>query len=341
MPGIKPKEDGYNNKFIPIVASDLNGQVPEWVQVFPLGIVKSTKGDFIVDAESINLIINWFKSRGNDLVIDYEHQTLGGDQAPAAGWIKTFEDRGADGLWAQAEWTPKARGYIENKEYRYFSPVVLVRKSDGKAAALHSIGLTNTPAISGMKPIINKDIEEDDHVELLKQLALALGLDEQATEEQVITALKDLQNKEPVPAHKEILDLLDLKEDASLADIKGKVISLKNPSGYVKAEDFMALKEKLDTRDRDELVNRAIQEGKITPAQKAWAEQYALKDQEGFKAFVDAAPQVVPLTQLVSGTQLSVRDQVSDELQLSINKMLGVDEETYKKFGGDASGSTN
>ena len=43
---------------------------------------------------------------------------------------------------------PRAQ-YLENKEYRYLSPVVNVRKADNKAVGLHSLALTNTPAIEG------------------------------------------------------------------------------------------------------------------------------------------------------------------------------------------------
>ena len=53
------------------------------------------------------------------------------------------------------EWTKKARNYLKNREYRYLSPVVLVRKKDHKASQLHSVALTNTPAINGMMPIVN------------------------------------------------------------------------------------------------------------------------------------------------------------------------------------------
>lgn len=55
----------------------------------------------------------------------------------------------------KVEWTEKAKSFLPNKEYRYLSPVVLVRNSDEKVTQLHSVALTNTSAISGMKPIIN------------------------------------------------------------------------------------------------------------------------------------------------------------------------------------------
>ena len=56
------------------------------------------------------------------------------------------------------EWTKKGREYIANKEYRYLSPVVLVKKADQHAAVFHSAALTNIPAITGMFAIINSDV---------------------------------------------------------------------------------------------------------------------------------------------------------------------------------------
>jgi len=337
---LKLATHGYTdaNSFAVSLASDMAGQVPEWIQLMPFGLVKSVKGDFTADGESMAEIISYFAARGNDIVIDYEHQTLEGGQAPAAGWIKELQDRGPDGLWARAEWTEKAKEYLANKEYKYLSPVVLVRRADNKAVAIHSVALTNAPAISGVRPIVNKDgkKKEDDNMEkFLEQLANTLGLKDQPDQAkmlEVVKALKDEAEAETV-AHKEVLELLNLKEGAGLAEVKGRVVALKNPSGYVRAEDFKALQDKLGQRERDELVARALSEGKITPAQKQWAEQYALKDQEGLKAFLDQAPQIVPLGTIAGGKGTPGSSAV-DDVQASVNKMLGISEEDFKKYSG-------
>lgn len=316
-----------------VLANEIGGQVPDWIQLMPSGLVHSTKGDFTVDQEGMQDIKNLFASRGNDIVIDYEHQTLDGGEAPAAGWIKELQDR-QDGLWAKVDWTERAKGYLANKEYRYLSPVVMVRKADNKAVALHSVGLTNTPAMSGVRPIVNKQqIKEEQSMKFLEELATTLGVG-QAEEAAVLAAAKALKDQGQLPAHKEVLSLLDLKDGASLADIKGKIIALSNPTGYVKAEEFRSLQDKLAARDRDELVSRAMTEGKITPAQKTWAEQYALKDQEGFKAFIEQAPQVVPLGSTgASGGRDRQKTDVPDEQQMVVNKMLGISDEDFKKYG--------
>lgn len=127
---------------------------PDYVRVLPLGYVSSEKGDFNVDAESYELIKAHMKRHAVDIVVDYEHQTLRGVPAPAGGWIKDLVLK-ENGIFAAVEWTEKAKSYLCNGEYRYLSPVVMVRKEDKKAVQIHSVALTNTPAINEMTPIIN------------------------------------------------------------------------------------------------------------------------------------------------------------------------------------------
>ena len=175
-------------------------------------------------------------------------------------------------------------------------------------------------------------------MDLLKMLAGLLGLPETATEDEVKKAIEDLlakvQQSGEVVANKELLSLLELPDTASLADTKGKIIALKNPSGYVKAEEFKALQDKLALKDRDDLVEMAMKAGKITPAQKPDWEEFALKDPEGFKKLMKNAPVVVPVGPEIGGGDPAKQKEL-DEVQLSINKALGISDEDFKKFGGN------
>lgn len=321
--------------------------VPEKIKVLPLGHVKSQKGDFNVDEESFRLMKEKFLERGLDIVIDYEHQTLKDVQAPAGGWIKDLTiENGA--IVAKVEWTPQAKKYLENKEYRYLSPVVLVRKTDSKAIVLHSAALTNTPAIDGMFPIINS-LSLDDYeggnsnMDIIKKLAALLGLGEDATEEQVLEALnalaadaKKLKSQEAdgkVVENKVICEMLGLKAGAKTEDVAAAIVALKNPSGGAFESELKALKEKIARREADDAVLTALKAGKLTPAQKDWATAYALKDPEGFSAFVEKAPQGVPMGELEIETKANKTDRL-DESTLLICKQLGISEDDLKKYGG-------
>lgn len=311
-------------------------EAPDEIKILPLGTVHSQKGDFVVDDESFNLINRHFENRGLDLVIDYEHQTLKDVQAPAGGWIKKLV-KTKDAIAAQVEWTAKAKQYLENKEYKYLSPVVICRKSDGKAVALHSVALTNTPAIDGMFALVNSiDIsspagaEGGNSMELKKIVAL-LGLPENATETDVEKAIQELKRQEKaeeVVANKTIMDLLELKADAKTEDVAAKIMELKGTADKTKDEMILELKRRMDERDAEELVTMALKQGKISAAQKTWAKEYALKDAEGFQAFVAKAPAVVPIGK--TGSAGYQKEETDTELDSKILKNLGVSMEDIK-----------
>ena len=305
---------------------ELSG-VPTEIKILPLGRVHSQKGDFNVDDESFELIRKQFKDRKLDLVIDYEHQTLSDVQAPAGGWIKDLY-KGEDAIIAKVEWTPKAAEYLKNKEYRYLSPVVLVRKRDQKATAIHSVALTNTPAIDGMFALVNsldiEDISEGGNIMDLKELAKALGLPETATEEEIKKAVEDA-----VKAAEKLKEMLGLKADAKTEDVAASIMALKAGAPDTQAE-LLALKQRMAERDADEEVQKALKAGKITAAQSEWAKSYALKDMEGFKGFVDKAPVVVPQGKLDLKDAPAASN--SDEVDVAILKNMGVSMEDVKKY---------
>jgi phage I-like protein len=325
------------------------GTVPEWIRILPSGWVDSVKGRFLVDAQSRRQIITACAQRGLDVVFDYEHQTLKGEPAPAAGWIRQLEDRGDDGLWGRVEWTEKAKGFLANREYRYHSPVVLVNKKDSRAVYLHSVALTNTPAINHLEPLVasatfttfNLSLKEDGTMDWLEYLKSILQLPADATWEQVVQTVQNLarqaqEGQTAVSANKALLAALDLAETATPEQARGKILSLKNPAGYVPMEEHLKVKTELDQLTANDLVEKALSAGKITPAQKAWAAQYALKDPAGFSSFIEQAPVVVALnTKIVGGGNPPAQPQI-EEIQLHVNNLLGVTAEDMQKYGGNA-----
>lgn len=175
-----------------------NTDIPSRVRIAPWGGVESVNGQFTVDDESALLVTQQFESHGTDLPIDYEHQTLGGQyaspngQAPAAGWIKRIESEPGKGLFAVVEWTEPARELLASKQYRYLSPVAVVRKEDQKLIALHSVALTNKPAIVNADPIVNR-VEVTNlnaPTDALIALRDQLGLDESADDETILITAK-------------------------------------------------------------------------------------------------------------------------------------------------------
>jgi phage I-like protein len=321
-----------------IICTELTG-VPAEIQVIPWGYHKTDKGDFLCDEASVALVMEDFRSRQNDMVIDYEHQTLTGAEAPAAGWIKELTDKGHEGLWAKVQWTDKARAYINNKEYRYLSPVFLKDTKDNRVIKLINAALTNQPAIDGMVPLFNKEAEAEHRVcpkktevKQMKRVYEALGLGDGAAEEEVIKQIEALKGHETV-AHKEVLEALGLKTEATVSEVKATVLAMKQSHGSVESltKEVLALKEMMSKQEAEATVTMAMSQGKIMPAQRDWAMEYATKDPDGFKMFAAKAPELIPLKDVTGGAAANKDYVVIDEAQRMVNKQLGISDEAWQK----------
>ena len=319
---------------------DLSG-APEEIKILPLGEVKSTKGTFLVDDASVDMILKSFRDRKIDLVVDYEHQTLLNVQAPASGWITELR-KGTDAIIGKVQWTPKAKEYLKNREYRYLSPTIMVRK-DRRVSAVSSVALTNSPAIDGM-PAMCKDngLTKGENTMDLKKLIEVLGLAEDATEEDILKAVKKAAEAAGAPetppaappaevvANSTILGLLDLPDTASTAEVSAKIVGLKNGDQQL-ALRVRQLEETAKERETNTLVQTALKDGKITAAQKEWARSYALKDTEGFKKFLELAGPAVPMGEI--GLKDAPEGEKLDTNTMAILKNLGISAEDAKKYG--------
>lgn len=243
-----------NSSVIKVILKAIEG-APATFQLLPWGEIDiEDEGKGVVDEEAIAAMIADFERRGNDLVIDYEHQTMKDVQAPAAGWIRKLVDKGKDGLWAVVEWTAKAREYLEAREYRYYSPVMWIRKSDRRILKLENVALTNFPKINQLAPIIAKMEagqegnlnHEEEGKTMLKKLRKLLGLADDAGEDKVVEAAEKLAAKANRVAAKEVLDAIGVKEDVSKDDAVKAVSGLKSGKAEV-----VACKEVLDALEID------------------------------------------------------------------------------------------
>ena len=210
------------------IGGDEASVAPDRILIVPWGEVRSASGDFIVDADGAAQAIAGFSAHGADLPVDYEHQTLGGayaspnGQAPAAGWItglrmvepardETLSANAVDGdgassahpapgLWADVSWTDDAKQHLAARRYRYLSPVALIRRDDRRLIGVHSVALTNKPAIVGMTPVVNR-AETEQPVEVdLTPLKSVLRLDDSVSSEAIVAGavsrVRELERRE-------------------------------------------------------------------------------------------------------------------------------------------------
>ncbi|MDO9533643.1 MAG: phage protease [Deltaproteobacteria bacterium] len=333
------------------VSQDQAPALPEWIRVLPRGVVELSdhREPFVVDETSLQSMAADFRSRGVDLVIDYEHQSLQGERAPAAGWIKELEARG-DGLWARVDWTQQARDYLEKKEYRYFSPVLRLDPETRRPVALMHMGLTNVPAIKHLPPLVARWGGGAAPVEARRRTGpgvrtLAAKMESVKEKAKMVEQLKRLMGLEPeveegavcgkaMEAFRDLAATLNLPDEVSVAQLKGAVEALKaGAMRLLKTEEALqTLKGRLASETADRLVEEALKAGKVSPAQHGWALEYCRRDPEGFRTYADRAPKLVPLgeeLQLRQENQHDERGLLPEEL--AVCRSLNVSPEAYLK----------
>lgn len=177
-----------------------------WVHALSLGEFKHPLwGTLLFDMARIRRFAQNVnnKVRGIDPSIDYGHFSSG----EAAGWVQKAEAR-KTGLWIFVEWTKTAADKIRNKEYRYFSSDFSdewIDEHTGKTYkdVLFGGGLTNRPFLKNLVPVNLSELygkgKEKESMELTDKLREALGLSEEATEEEALEAIKKLSEKPADP----------------------------------------------------------------------------------------------------------------------------------------------
>lgn len=192
----------------------------EWAQLLPDGEFSAVdgrphdvpSGKWRMNAQVAERLIAQAALRKSDLLIDYEHQTLGaaekGIPAPASGWFREMQYRPGQGLYIKPSWTPKAQAFIDGKEYRYLSAVFPYDTTTGEPTAILMAALTNNPGADGMEALASlaARFEQPTHgdrtmsdllIQLMAKLGIALKAGENLTDEQAqaaLTAVTQLQS---------------------------------------------------------------------------------------------------------------------------------------------------
>lgn len=312
-----------------------------------------------IDAALAAAVVQRFAAKKTPPVLDYEHQTLwkeeNGQPAPAAGFFRALEWREGQGLFAQVELTARAKQYITDGEYRYFSPVFLFDPVTGDVLDLQMGALTNNPAIDGMQALseraaatfqltIDPSNEEPLVNPLLKAVLAALGLAENTTEEQAIAALS---------AH--TTDLASMRKQLGLDDtaacsamlaactgLKAKAATAVDPAKHVPVtvvdelkSEIAALTIRLGQRDEKELdaeIATALEDGRLHKSMEKWARELGKENRASLTAYLSAAQPIAAL----SGSQTRGQPPVPDEKtgltadELAVCTAMGITIEAFK-----------
>ncbi len=178
---------------------------------------------------------------------------------------------------------------------------------------------------------------------MLEKLKKLLGLAADAAEAKVEEAVQLLVNKvkslETVVACKEVLEAIGAKAEAGKDEVIQIIASLKAPADVAKtlSLEVATLKKELQEIKQKDLIELALKEGKTSPEElDKWARDLALKSPEQFKLIVLSRPagSVIPIGGIPPAPP--ARDGNLDEAQRSINKMMGISDETFKKYNSRA-----
>lgn len=293
------------------------------VQLTPDGTFKAADGrpnglpGFLLSPDVAERLIARLRTRANDIVIDYEHQTMYAEQngkpAPAAGWLdpQSIEYRPGSGLYARVRWTPAAEAHIKADEYRYLSPVLAYHPQTGEILNILHVALTNFPAVDGMAavealrarftPNDSDHHEQEEDLVKREQLIALLGLAAEATDEQITAALKAvIANGEQLAALRAELGITDGDGKEAIAALKAG--AKPDLSQYAPIEMVEALKGEIAQlrnaqagSEVDGLVKQALADGKLLPAQEEWAKELGNSNVAALKSYLDKTPAIAAL----------------------------------------------
>jgi hypothetical protein len=178
-----------------------------WIQALPTGVYEHpVYGTLEFSLERLKRFAANVKSkvRGIDPDVDFDHKEHSGR---AAGWIKDAVVK-PEGLFVQVDWTQAAADAIRAGEYRYFSPEFDDEWTDQHGVKHEDVlfggALTNRPFLKDLLPVnlseITTTTKLDEGGQMgPEQIRELLGLEKEATDDQVKAKIAELTAGPPAP----------------------------------------------------------------------------------------------------------------------------------------------
>lgn len=329
--------------------------IPDGEFTAPRGALAGA-GPWRLTPEAAARVIAANRTRTADILIDFEHQALlsetNGRPVPAAGWIdpRSLEyrpDGDEPGLYGRVTWVGDTAALIAADRYRYLSPVFPADRETGEPLDLLHVALTNFPAIdepisAALSARLGRDgrpaapahpkifHQEDSQMELLKKLLAALGLPETTSEPDALAGVTALKTK----ADAAQAELVALKAASPVAPDPTRFVPIEAMRGV--QDQLAALSARIGASEADQVIEKAIAEGRLLEPQRAWAKDLGAKDLAALKAYVAATPAIAALSGMQSGAKGGGGDGgaghgglTADEL--AVCKALGMTAEEFKK----------
>lgn len=312
--------------------SPAGGETKQWVCLIPAGKVEGRDGRAWNNSQPESVVEN-FRQLGRDLPIDIEHaselKAPKGEPAPAIGWVDMIEARNGE-IWGQVQWTAAGQSMIEERAYRYLSPVIMYQPTSGIISGVRSVAVTNQPNFR--LPALNREEGDSPSKEdgMWKKVLTALALPESATEDEAVVKINGLQgsltaamNRAESPSLEKFVPRADY--DAALS----KATNAEQTLNTIKTEQ-------LETAINS-AIDQALNDGKITPATTDYHRAQCRQDGglDRFTAYCAAAPVIAGASGLDNkkpeGEQKALNAQEKE-----VCAALGISEEDYLKSRTEA-----
>lgn len=347
------------------------------MQLFPAGTFNAPrgalhgKGPWQLNADSAKRLIGVVAQRQNDIVIDYEHQSLlvakNGQPVIAAGWIGTQSLEWRDppvahpGLYAiNPKWTAAASAHIAADEIRYVSPVFSYDAKTGEVLDILNVALTNNPAIDGMQAVTlaaasllaatdlpNPTESAMEIEELLERLRYLFNLPTLATIDEIAAELdkaKALINTNTADAAAtSLLDILAAKDNkiAALTAQAGTAPDLSQFAPIAVVRELQQQVAALTSGTVENRVEKLIEAGKadgriIGDAMETYLTDMGKQNIAALTAYLDAAQPIAALSGMQTGGKPPVSDEQVAALSITdedraVASQLGLDESVFIK----------
>jgi phage I-like protein len=152
-------------------------------------------------------------------------------------------------LFATLSLTKYGRELLENREYRYTSPVFTLNE-DGTVADLHSVALTNVPAFKGhINPILNTE-----STEILTDEKDILKMNKEELRQLIISIISELKEAEKIAEVKE-----EIKEEIvenKCSDEMKEVVANEETTEKISEEKI----EEVETKEVEKPVEKETEE---------------------------------------------------------------------------------
>ena len=146
-------------------------------------------------SESLENLANKLNESGKEILCDKDHASVksGTDRyTEAQGWFSRFFIDPIKGLMGWLKLTKSGREAIENREYRFLSPVFSLDDESKTPTNLHSVAMTNCAALP-VEPILNTEPKD---TEMTKEEIISLIRETLAEINRKDTDVDDVDDKD-------------------------------------------------------------------------------------------------------------------------------------------------